>query len=206
MPNYFKYFPSTVYKKYNITDISKKVNFVDEQLKNAVLMLPYTVKDGERAEDIAYYYYGTMDYFWIILMANNIQNYYEDWPMSSDNFDRYLISKYAKTSGKNGYDVISWTMNEKILDNVLYYYDGDGNVISVDTIVIESVPKQYWELRKTPEGQRFLIENFISTNIGVKPLRIYDYEFQNNENKRNIVIVNKDYVDEVITQFKKSIK
>lgn len=204
MPKYFEFFPKTTYKNKSIINISHRTAFVEEYLKDITLMLPYTVNDNEKPEDIAYYYYGSIDYYWIVLMANKMYNYYEDWVMDADTFEKYLIKKYSDQSKKSGYDVVAWTMNQTILDNVLYYFDEDGNTISTDTIIINHVPKEYWDQRNTITGQKFLLDNFIGNLAGYKPLRIYDYETQNNENKRSIVLVNKIYIDRIINDFKKS--
>ena len=75
-----------------------------------------------RPEDIAYYYYGSTDYTWLIYLANNIVDPYHQWPLSQENFNKYLIEKYAAKSGKTGYEVIDWTQNETIDENILYYY------------------------------------------------------------------------------------
>ena len=204
MPKYFEYFPLVEYKGKKAVNISKRTAFIQDYLRDVTLMLPYTVGEGERPEDIAYVYYGSIDYYWIILMANNMTNYYEDWVMDSLTFEKYLIKKYAEQSQKTGYDVVAWTMNEKILDNVLYYIDSDGNTISTDTIIIDYVPAHYWDQRETPEGQKFLIENFIANLEDLRPLRIYEYEQTNNENKRDIVLVNKQYMYKIIEDFRKS--
>lgn len=204
MPKYFDYLPKTTYGGKKAVNITKRTAFIKEYLKDVTLMLPYTVGEGERPEDIANIYYGTIDYYWIIMMANNMNNYYEDWVMDMTTFENYMKAKYADQSGKVGYDIIAWTMNEKILDNVLYYIDSNGNTISLDTIIIDYVPKIYWNERNTIEGQKFLIENFLANLENLRPLRIYEYESINNENKRNIVLINKLYINKVIEDFKKS--
>jgi len=206
MPTYFNLFPKVKYNDKSVVDITRKSSMIEDALNNSLLILPYTVVDGERPEDIAYAYYGTIEYYWVILMVNNINNYYEDWVMTSDAFNNYLMKKYEEQSGKKGYEVISWTQNEKILDNVLYYLDEDGIETSLDTIIINHVPRQFWDQRNTLEGQKFLIENFISNVEGFEPIRIYDYEYISNENKRKIKVINKNYIDRVIQDFKNSMR
>jgi hypothetical protein len=54
-------------------------------------------------------------------MANNIIDPYYEWPMDAQTFNDYLVDKYKAESGKIGEDVIDWTKNESIDDNILYY-------------------------------------------------------------------------------------
>ena len=202
MSKYFDYFPKIEYNGHIITDITVKSNLVNSAKQDLTLMMPYRVNDGELPEEIAFHYYGTMDYFWIVLMANNITNYYEGWVKDENTFNKYLMRKYKEQSGnKLGYDVIAWTMNQTLLDNILYFFNEKDEIVSVDTAIIDNVPKSYHHLRKTKDGQKFLLDTFINPNKNYRPLRIYEYEYLNNENKRDIYLINKTYVDKVIGDF-----
>lgn len=122
MSNYFNNFPIINYDGVNVRDITRRNHFISPNLNNPYLFLPYTVKDGEKPEDIAYYYYGSVDYTWLVLLANNIIDPYHDWHLSEDNFNKYLMDKYKERSGKTGYEIVDWTKNETITDNIFYYY------------------------------------------------------------------------------------
>ena len=54
-------------------------------------------------------------------MANNIIDPYYEWPMDTQTFNDYLVSKYTAQSGEIGEDVIDWTKNPNIDTNILYY-------------------------------------------------------------------------------------
>jgi hypothetical protein len=55
----------------------------------------YTIVDGERPDQIAERIYGSSDYDWVILITNNIINYYNEWPLSSAELNGYLLEKYG---------------------------------------------------------------------------------------------------------------
>ena len=114
--------PTIKYLNRNVKDVTRRVNFMKKTVSNPYVHLPYTVEEGDRPEDIAYYYYGSTDYTWLVYLANNMIDPYHDWPLSQDNFDQYLIQKYAALSQRTGYEVIDWLRDETISDNVLYYY------------------------------------------------------------------------------------
>jgi hypothetical protein len=58
MAKYFENFPMIEYEGQMVKDITRRVNFTNEVSLNPLLYLPYTVKEGERAEDVAQFYYG----------------------------------------------------------------------------------------------------------------------------------------------------
>lgn len=202
MVTYFDYFPSINYKDKKVVDITKKVNIVETAKRDITLLKPYTVLDGEKPEDIAFYYYGSIDFYWLILMTNDMLNYYEDWVMDDNTFQKYMIKKYAKDSGnKKGYDVIVWTMDETSMDNILYFVDKEGKVFSKDTVIIDNIPKHEWKYLKTKSGQKYLIETYLNKVMDVRPFRIYEYEYLNNEQKRNILLIDSQYVSRVLSEF-----
>jgi hypothetical protein len=122
MSNYFENFPTINYQGRNVRDITRRNKFFKSVTTNPLLFLPYTVKEGERAEDIAYRYYGSTDYTWLVYLANNIVDPYHQWPLDEENFNKYLIQKYEARSLKTGYEVLDWAQNQTIDSNIIYYY------------------------------------------------------------------------------------
>ena len=121
MSNLFDQLPIINYNGYKVRDLSRRNRLLPSSISNPYLFLPYTITDEDRPEDIAYYYYGSTDYTWLVLLANNMIDPYHDWPLKDEDFHKYVIKKYEKLSGLKGYDVIDWTRNEKIEDNIAYY-------------------------------------------------------------------------------------
>jgi|TARA_B100001093_G_scaffold110887_1_gene103214 hypothetical protein len=118
---YFENFPVIEYEGRRIRDISRRSNFVRAVSNNPYLYYPYTVTEGERAEDIANFYYGSVDYVWLVYMANNIIDPYHEWPMDPQTFNDYLVEKYQAESGEIGEDVIDWTRDPNNDDNIIFY-------------------------------------------------------------------------------------
>lgn len=121
---YFNNLPQINYQNTLVRDITRRVNFLKSTIENPYVFLPYTVKQGERAEDIAYHYYGNANYSWLVYLANNMIDPYHEWPMDPDTFDNYIIEKYSEQTGLTGYDVIAWSQDETDIldDNIVYYY------------------------------------------------------------------------------------
>lgn len=122
MAEYFENFPTIEYKGRRVRDLTRRNLFLKNVSNNPLLFLPYTIKEGEKAEDIAYYYYGSTEYTWLVYLANNIIDPYHDWPLDEQDFDKYIAQKYAKESGLSGYDVVAWAQDRTRDDNIVYYY------------------------------------------------------------------------------------
>jgi len=56
----------------------------------------------------------------------------------------------------------------------------------------------------TEEGRRIVVRQLIPEEW--KPVRLYDYEKQQNENKREIVLIDKVYRNQVVEEFKRSLR
>lgn len=107
---YFKHFPKVQYDvngdgvTQTMTNITKRVRFLDYVKTNYVNFDYYDVKSGETPEYIANEFYGDPELHWVILMANDIIDYYTDWPMSVTQFESYVYSKYDDVNGVHHYE------------------------------------------------------------------------------------------------------
>ena len=39
-------------------------------------------------------------YYWIILLFNNIKDRFYDWPLTQDQFEKYVNDKYSDINGR----------------------------------------------------------------------------------------------------------
>jgi hypothetical protein len=85
-----------------INDITAYANITDEWKKDARVQIPYEIRDGELPHMISYRLYGTVDYWWTILMMNNIYDFDNQWPRNPSQLNDYIERKYP---GKNLTDV-----------------------------------------------------------------------------------------------------
>jgi hypothetical protein len=56
----------------------------------------------------------------------------------------------------------------------------------------------------TEEGRRIVVRQLIPEEFN--PIRLYDYEKQQNENKREILLIDKVYRNQVVEEFKRSLR
>jgi hypothetical protein len=100
--SYFSQFPKVAYpvsaesQSFKIApNILAKATFLDSVFDNASFYFPYSVKDGEMPEDIAYRLYGDAKKHWIILLSNKIVDPQYDWVLDNRSFREYMDIKYS---------------------------------------------------------------------------------------------------------------
>lgn len=187
MSRYFRHFPTTEYLERTVVNISRRTKFINEFEDDPYLYLPYTIKNDESAEEVALHYYGDVNLVWMLYLANRMLDPYHDWPLSQRNFYEMLKTKYAEQSGEFGFAIVAWTQNTQIDENVLYYrHRSNDDRISADTYNINLVNN--------------LDPNFVASDWS--PIRIFDYEEELNNAKRNIVVINKKYASTIESKMK----
>ena len=91
----------------NIKDYFNGVRLRDYDFKRSVVCEPYTIKSGERPDQISYEMYGNEAYYWIILQVNDIVDFYQQWPLSQYELDEYVKKKYgARMEDTHHYETI----------------------------------------------------------------------------------------------------
>lgn len=180
MSNYFKFFPKVVYNGKSVVDITRRVKVLEDLDRDPYAFLPYTIKEDDRPEDIAYYYYGNVNKVWIVYLANNIIDPYTQWPMSNDNFDKTIVKKYKDRANALGYttdiQIINWTQNANLTNNIVYYVSNDGEVM---------VTPDTYQLDATLIASEWT------------PVRIYEHEMAENESRRTIYLISNAYAEQL---------
>jgi hypothetical protein len=184
MPRYFTSYPQITYKGKTIRDITRRSKIRDDLLRDPYIFLPYTVREGEKPETIAELYYGSVDDTWLVLYANNITDPYFQWPLSETEFNAFFINKYAEFSNRTGFDVLRWGRDQTRTDNIVYFFVAAENTGRI--------------IRYSPETDPL--------PAGATPVRVYEYEAQQNENKREIILIDKVYRNQVVEEFKRSLR
>jgi hypothetical protein len=99
MDNFFKHYPLIRYGNTVASTVAvnlfAKVAFQKSMQQNYEVFHPYTIKEGDRADTIAYLYYGDAGYDWLVYFSNNIVDPYYDWYMDTDSLNRFISDKYG---------------------------------------------------------------------------------------------------------------
>lgn len=182
MPGYFSTLPKTKYsinrdgKFTDVGNIFIRQKLVELVKQDASVYYPYQVKPRERPDIIAYNYYGSVDYTWIVFFSNDIIDPYFEWPLDTNDFNNYIISKYGSIS--NAKETLQ--SYQRILRPA---------VGSIDEVLVE-VDLDTYETLDAAEK---------------KSISNYDYEFNKNESHRNIQLIENIYVAQIVGDFKRGL-
>lgn len=100
---YFKDFPQFLYDfNYGdgkvhtavVKDITRNIRVKKEILSNVVLFEEYDIVDGETPEIISEKFYGSPEYHWVVMLANDKYDYRADFPMPEPVLQRHIASVY----------------------------------------------------------------------------------------------------------------
>jgi len=180
MSVYFKYFPKGTHTNKLGTDITRRFDFYRTVLRDKYVFLPYTIDGDDRPEDVAYFYYESVDHTWVVYLSNDILDPYYDWPLPYDKFNAFIKKKYEALSGTTGDAVLAWTQNTQITDNIAFYRNiEDPDIkINVDTYNLDSdLVQGDWEA-----------------------VRYFQYETELNDDKRVIELLDKRYLPQALRE------
>ena len=194
MSNYFKQLPNVYvrtssYRQNSIDPYILAKNIfrriaIRENLEDIILgFTQYTIRNNDRPDQVALEYYDSMQYDWVILLTNNIINIYDEWPMNEHELQIYIDRKYeGDPSG-----VHHWVTQE--------VRDNRGRLVLKGDI---QVPEDFTYTKY--DG------TVVPKELLVRPISNYDFEYEQNEFKRNIYLLRKDYLGQFVEEFGNLVK
>lgn len=105
----FKIGEQTVYKQ--VTDITTNVRIQEELAKSLSVYNYKTLQEGETPEMTAFQDYGNAKLHYLVMLANELYDWRECYPLTDLELDSYISEKYINP------------------DNVHHYEDVNGNVV-----------------------------------------------------------------------------
>ena len=165
-------------------NIFTRVKIRDEIFQNLMYFEKYIIVADERPDNIARSFYGEAEYDWLVLLSNNILNFYEEWPLSQKSFDEFLIEKYGS------YDKINAVKHYKSKEVT----NSKGiRILEKDLIVPENYSVTFFD-----DGLKREV-----TKSGITiPVTNLDYENELQEEKRSIFLIKPQYLRLVTDQIK----
>lgn len=123
----FNYFPKVFYavndldkiRAVDITTSARIKKFVNST--RGIYLQSYFVQNGDRPDIVSTKVYDSPKYEYILLLVNDIQSVYDDWPRDYNTFNKYIEAKYGS---------IFYSQT-----NYAYYYTSAGIVVS----------EEYWQ-------------------------------------------------------------
>ena len=187
-PKYFSYFKNIDYavnankagipNTIKIKDYFNLLRVRDDIYKEDTLYTEYYVKDGERPDQISYNEYGTEEFYWIIMQVNDITDYYNQWPLSQNELNEFILKKYGSYEGAG--EIHHYETVETLDDNGNFVLPG-GQIVPEDFLYY--YPATY--------GSEVILS---SAPVGVTN---QEYEQRLNEEKSKIYIIQKKYIYDI---------
>ena len=192
MSNYFKQLPNFDYisrineRKSNrdyleVKNLFRRPLIREDIFNDFMSFTKYKIIGDERPDEIAYKIYGDEDLDWVVLLANNIINVRDEWPMTQGDFNNYLSEKYGDTGGA---DLIKHYETIQIQDS-------KGKIFVPKGKIVDSTFKATF----LDSGTNQLVE--VSP---IKGITYRTYEERLQDDKRNINILESRFLSYVIDE------
>lgn len=185
---YFETFPTIEYNGMKARNLTISVKLADKLLSGATNFYPYTIKDGETADSIAYDYYGDPNLVWLVFLCNSVEDPFYDWYKNDAQFKDYIEEKY-------GSEVVARsTASYYKKKGVDWYVNKTGGFLPAEGVI----PSGY-ELLVSTDYTRISPETWdgLSDKTGWIKVNEYDREVEENEDKRNIKLLDRKFVSVV---------
>jgi hypothetical protein len=178
MAFFFRPYPTISYripgskKSILATDISRRFSVANFIRNQKVTFDEYWIQDGERPDIIAKDYYDDPSLDWLVLLTNEIQDPYFEWPLSYDQFNSYLRQKYGS---------VEYTLRTN------HHYE--------QIIQQKQMIRDYGEYKSIPEITLVVDKTTYLSLVASerKEVSIFEYENDLNEQRRNIYLIDLHY-------------
>ena len=197
---YFRYIPDFDYvsrlsKAQNISDYIRVKNLfkrtkISEQIFNDLTFFTkYQIITDERPDNVAFKVYGDSNLDWMILLANNIINVQQEWPLEHQSYYNYLIGKYG---------------SDAALQNV-HHYETREIKNSVGKVIVPKGLEVPSTFNITYFDTGLGVQQTVTTEI-VTEITNQVYEDGLNDAKRNISIIKPRFIGLIIEEIEKAMK
>ena len=197
---YFRYIPDFDYvsrlsKAQNISDYIRVKNLfkrtkISEQIFNDLTFFTqYQIITDERPDNVAFKVYGDSNLDWMILLANNIINVQQEWPLEHQSYYNYLIGKYG---------------SDAALQNI-HHYETREIKNSVGKVIVPKGLEVPSTFNITYFDTGLGVQQTVTTEI-VTEITNQVYEDRLNDAKRNINIIKPRFIGLIIEEIEKAMK
>ena len=188
---YFKQIPNIEYvsrlkNAKNISDyiqvknLFRRAKIASSVFSEATNFTKYKIIGDERPDNVAFKLYNDQYLDWLVLLANNIVNVEDEWPLSQYSFDKYLLSKY-KTQDK--IHAVHHYESQEVRDSENHIIGPKGYEVPSDFSIT------YYDIGLGSEK--------VATNI-TDEISNYEYEERKQTAKRNILVLKGRYLGRVV--------
>ena len=85
-----------------VKNLFKRGKIRDDIFNDVTYFTKYSVKGDDRPDNVAFDVYQDSTLDWVILLSNNIINVQNEWPLTQESFETYLLDKYETYANIQG--------------------------------------------------------------------------------------------------------
>jgi len=166
--------PAKVKTVINLMERAKIKNIV---LDDIISYFPYSIKENYRPDHVSNEVYGDVKYTWLIFLINGITDPIYDWPLGTREFGAYIKDKYGSLT---------------IAKNTIHHYEKILRTRVEATGTTDAIPEAKLEIDET---------TYDTLDTDVRNIKYcYDWEVDRNEAKRDIKLIDRLYVADILTE------
>jgi len=200
---YFKELPTLRYPSF-LSDKNSSLDYVDaknlfrrvklrEDLQSIITLFDkYEIPEGFRPENVAEELYNTDQLDWVVIVCAGIVNIRNEWPLSNNDLYEYALNKY----GNNLNDVHHFETVE--------VKDSNGRIVlESGRSVNKEFKLSYFENGEVKTNDLTKLgTNVVAIEDPVASISNYLYETIRNEEKRNIYVLKRGFLQQFLDDFR----
>ena len=197
--SYFNFIPDFDYvsrlpKSQSISDylrvknLFKRTKISQTIFQDLTYFTKYQIIADERPDNIAFKIYGDSNLDWMIMLANNITNLQDEWPLEETAFYKFLLNKYVSEAGME----------------TVHHYETQKVTDSMDRVIVPKglkVPSNYSVTYFDSGTGTEKIANVITDEVTNK-----EYEEKIQDEIRNIFVIKPRFIGLIIEEMERVMK
>jgi hypothetical protein len=211
LPQILYTFDPTKYDYRSVVNIFARVKVLDDVLQNSLVYYEYNMKDSDTAEIIAHKYYGDTKRHWMVFFANQVVDPYFDMPLKQYDLDQNIILKYGSLANAqatlhhvNQYVNVTTSFggSSNVQSYVSTLHDGYSYNFTTNQLQVITLPTVIHPVLDQGTTSILLADGtMVVTDTVWVAVSNYDYEVSNNESKRKIQLLDKQYASTLEQEF-----
>ena len=162
-----------------VKNFFKKGKMREDIFQDLTIFEKYNIKGDDRPDNVAEEIYGDPTLDWVVLTSNNIVNIYNEWPLSQQVFEDYILDKYGT------YEKLDETHHYESNE----IKDSTGLIIFPKGVQVSAAQSvSFYEPTRDEQ---------VTVNPVSKAVTNYQYEEEINNKKRRIFLLKPSYLNVV---------
>ena len=162
-----------------VKNFFKKGRMREDIFQDLTIFEKYNIKGDDRPDNVAEEIYGDPTLDWVVLTSNNIVNIYNEWPLSQQVFEDYILDKYGT------YEKLDETHHYESNE----VKDSTGLIIFPKGVQVSAAQSvSFYEPTRDEQ---------VTVNPVSKAVTNYQYEEEINNKKRRIFLLKPSYLNVV---------